>query len=140
MQTFGLTLQLNITAVIPKQFLEEARREATAETATPFLKVIQEKYPEDDDQFMLAVLKNALRTGIRLDLIAFMARSSVGGRVSPVQVIAEEVHAGANAVGEYIAALDAPKHEIGAKAIQVRVDADATPGVLVQGLQDERAE
>lgn len=89
MQTFQVTLKIDTRAVVPEQFLQEARKEAMAEDATPFLKAVQKLYPEDDDQFMLAIVKNAFRAQVRTNLLTFMARSGVGGSVSPVQVIDE---------------------------------------------------
>jgi hypothetical protein len=91
MQTFGLTLQFSLSAVITKDFLAESRKEAQAENATTFLKAIQNMYPEDDDQFMLAIVKNAMRTNVRHSTLQFMLRSGVGGNVSPVQIVSEEI-------------------------------------------------
>lgn len=91
MQTFQINLGIDTRAVIPEQFLQEARKEAQAPDATPFLKAMQAKYPEDDDQFMLAVVKNAFRNHVRRSLLAFMMRSQVGGSVSPVKVSDEVV-------------------------------------------------
>jgi hypothetical protein len=89
MQTFQVTLKIDTRAVVPERFLQEARKEAQAEDATPFLKAVQAMYPEDDDQFMLAVVKNAFRAHVRTSLLDFMLRSQVGGSVSPVQVTDE---------------------------------------------------
>jgi hypothetical protein len=86
MQTFQVTLTIDTRAVVPERFLQEARKEALAEDATPFLKRVQELYPDDDDQFMLAVVKNAFRGHVRTSLLDFMLRSQVGGSVSPVKV------------------------------------------------------
>lgn len=160
MQTFGLTLQLNLSAIITKQFLEEARKEglAAVEAGAPlFLKTMQEKFPDDDDQFMLAIVKNALRTQTRLGLIDFMTKSGVGGRVSPVQIVQESIAQPAGMVGEYIAAQDAKPLDGAAKAVQVDVSKDlgpaydealhdnlaakaGTPGAQVNQLIQERAE
>lgn len=142
MQTFGLTLQISLTAIVPKQFLDEARSEgkAAVEAGQPlFLKAMQERFPDDDDQYMLAIVKNALRTNTRLGLIEFLTKSGVGGRVSPVQIVSESITQGAAAVGEYIAAQDAPAQVGAVKAVQLRIDSD-TPGALVQGLVEDRAE
>ena len=91
MQTFKVDLSIAIKAVIPAEFLAESRKEAQAETATPFLKHVQEEFPEDDDSFMLAILCNALRTNVRAQAIHFLTSSSVGGTVSPVQILTREV-------------------------------------------------
>ena len=140
MQTFGLSLQLNLSAVIAQQFLDEARKEAQSPEASLFLKTMQEKYP-DDDQFMLAILKNALRTTLRLKTLEFMSRSGVGGSVSPVQIISESITQPKAAVASFAEATDpdnAPE-EKPSKAQQLRISQD-TPGTLINGLVQERAD
>lgn len=86
MQTFHIDLSLQTRVVIPQKFLDEARKEAQADTATPFLRQVQARFPDDDDRFMLAVVTNALRTQVRHDLLNFMLRSQIGGSVSPVKI------------------------------------------------------
>lgn len=139
MQTFGLTLQINLTAVIAQQFLDEARKEAQSPGATLFLKTMQEKFPEDDDQFMLAILKNAMRTNLRLSTLNFMSRSGVGGAVSPVQIVSESITQPKDAVAAFAEATDPDKAKdiTPTKAEQLRIGHDS-PGVLVQGLVDSR--
>lgn len=141
MQTFGLSLQLNLSAVIAQQFLDEARKEAQAPEASLFLKTMQEKYPDDDDQFMLAILKNALRTTLRLKTLEFMSRSGVGGSVSPVQIISESITQPKAAVATFAEATDPDRvvAEQPSKAQQLRIAQDS-PGTLVQGLVQGRAE
>ena len=141
MQTFKLALQLQLSAVITQQFLDEARKEAKAENAPLFLKTMQEKFPEDDDQFMLAVVKNAFRTNTRLGALGFMQRSGIGGKVSPVQIVAESITQPKDAVAAFAEATDPDnaKEVQPPKAEQLRIGKD-TPGTLVQGLVQERAE
>lgn len=142
MQTFGLTLQISLTTVVPKQFLEEARKEAQAENAPLFLKTMQEKFPEDDDQFMLAIVKNAFRTNTRVGALTFMGRSGIGGSVSPVQIISESITQPKGAVAAFAEATDpdlAAKDITPIKAEQLRITQDS-PGTLVQGLVQGRAE
>jgi hypothetical protein len=90
MQTFNLSLALDIKAVITQEFLDESRKEARAEDATAFLKEAEARFPDDDDQFMLAIVTNAFRTKLRHDILYFMAASGVGGSVSPVQILKRE--------------------------------------------------
>lgn len=141
MQTFGITLQLSLTTVVPKQFLDEARKEAKAENAPLFLKTMQEKFPEDDDQFMLAIVKNAFRTNTRVQALTFMGRSGIGGSVSPVQIISESITQPKGAVAAFAEATDPDlaKDITPKKAEQLRISQD-TPGTLVQGLVQGRAE
>lgn len=141
MQTFNLELALACSAVIPKHFLAEARAEAQKPDASQFLKLMQEKFPEDDDQFMLAVVKNAFRTTLRVGLLSFMSRSGVGGSVSPVQITGEKIHQGSKDVEGFAVATDPDNTVIATqpKAEQVRVNHDS-PGTLINGLVQERAE
>uniref|UniRef100_A0AAU6W2D9 Uncharacterized protein n=1 Tax=Pseudomonas phage Drael01 TaxID=3138533 RepID=A0AAU6W2D9_9VIRU len=140
MQSYAITLQLSLKAVIHDKFLQEARAEAVAPDASLFLRTMQAKFPEDDDQFMLAVLKNAMRTTVRRGTLDFMARSGVGGSVSPVQVVAEEITQRRDAVVTFANAEYTGKDtDINVPLEQVRIDKN-TPGVLVAGLIEDRAE
>lgn len=85
MQTLKLALALDVKIVVPEGFLQEARKEAQEPNTTPFLKEIQALYPEDDDQFMLALLKNATRVHLRGAVIDHLSRAGLGGTVSPVR-------------------------------------------------------
>lgn len=87
MQTFTVKLSVDIRAVITQEFLDESRKEAQAPEATAFLKEAQARFPEDDDQFMLAIVCNAFRTYSRQSLLDFMLKSGVGGTVSPVTIL-----------------------------------------------------
>lgn len=135
MQTFGLTLQIGCTAVITQNFLDEARKEAMAEDASKFLKTIQEKFKDDDDQFMLAIVKNAFRTQLRHGLLNFMGNSGVGGSVSPVQIVAESITQKASDVASFADQTEGagPVVEKESKAVQL-------PGTAVQTLIESRKE
>lgn len=135
MQTFSLSLKLDCTAVITRNFLAEARAEAQKPDASLFLKTMQDKYPEDDDQFMLAIVKNAYRTTLRHGLHDFMLRSGVGGNVSPVQIVAEAITQKANDVVAF-----AEQTEGGGRLIEQDTKALQLPGAAVQGLIESRAE
>lgn len=142
MQTFTLGLNLNCSAVIAQRFLDEARKEAQAPDAPLFLKTMQEKFPEDDDQFMLAIVKNAFRTTLRRSLLDFMSRSGVGGSVSPVQIVAESITQPKDAVAAFAEATDpdtAKASGYTGTAQQLRIGHES-PGVLVQGLVEGRRE
>lgn len=91
MQTFRASFTLDLKAIITQNFLDDARKEAQSEEATAFLKECQSRFPEDDDQFMLAIVTNAFRTTIRHNTLWFMSQSGIGGTVSPVQVSNREV-------------------------------------------------
>jgi hypothetical protein len=101
MQTFQVSLKIDVRTVVPEQFLQESRREAQAEDASAFLKRVQELYPDNDDQFMLAIVKNAVRAQVRHNLIEFLQRSGVGGTVSPVQVVEEVIMQARSAVADF---------------------------------------
>jgi hypothetical protein len=122
MQTFQVTLKLDIRAVVPERFLQEARAEAVAEGASAFLKRVQELYPEDDDQFMLAILKNAIRSQVRHNLVDFLQRSGVGGSVSPVQVIEELIMQPRSAVSDFANGGDAVQEPSEGGAVQALIE------------------
>ena len=141
MQTFKFGLQLQVTAVIMQQFLDEARKEAQKPDASLFLKTMQERFPDDDDAFMAAIVKNALRTTIKHQTVDFLMKSGVGGRVSPVQIISEEIQQRKDAVAEF-----AECSKDGAIVLaqnltvqQLRIEKDS-PDVHVAGLIEHRAE
>lgn len=129
MQTFSLSLALNCTAVIAQNFLDEARKEAQDPNASLFLKTIQDKFPEDDDQFMLAIVKNAYRTTLRRGLLNFMSGSGVGGSVSPVQIISEGIMQPKAYVSEVASNGDAQ---------QLRIEKDSDD-VLLDGVDPQAA-
>lgn len=86
MQTFKLSLGIDLKVVVPDHFLKAAREEAQKADTTVFLKGVQEAHPEDDDAFMLAIAKNALRNHVRTNTVRFIEASGLGGSVSPVAV------------------------------------------------------
>lgn len=86
MQTFKLALALDVKMVVPETFLQEMRKSAADEDASTFLKLTQEAHPEDDDAFILAVLKNGLRRHVRDSVIQLTRETGLGGTFAPVSV------------------------------------------------------
>lgn len=87
MRTFHMTAGLDFKAVIPDSFVKFMREQAQ-DTAnrTEFLKHAQETYPEDDEEFILCVLKNGVRLGLRDSLRSQFAQSGLGLTLSPARV------------------------------------------------------
>lgn len=86
MQTFKLDLGIEFRVVVPAGFLAEARKEAQAPEATEFLRQLQAAHVDDDDGFMLGLIKNATRTEVRRNLVGFLEQAGLGASVAPVRV------------------------------------------------------
>lgn len=136
MQTFQIRLALDVAAVVTSEFLAESRFEAQAEGASTFLKWAQAEWPEDDDQFMLAVTCNALRSQIRHDTVEFLLHSGVGGRVSPLEILSREC-----SVPKRYSETPPNTEERELKVDTLTLGFDpGTPGHAVQHLVEARAE
>lgn len=86
MRSFNLTIGTTATIAVPEQFLADMRIDAMSENATPFLKAIHEQN-EDDDDFLLAILTNGIRIGIREELTRITQTAGMSLRLAPAQVL-----------------------------------------------------
>lgn len=86
MRSYDLTLSLDMRAIVPEQFTQEYRKQAQAEDASPFLKQAQEQFPDDDEGFTLAVLKNGMRIGVRAAVIDLFESSGIGCHLAPAHL------------------------------------------------------
>lgn len=86
MRSFDMTAELNMAVQVPDEFLKNMREAAQAEDASEFLKVCQEKYPDDDDEFLLMILRNGFKRNIREGVQELCQYSGLGGTFSPVQL------------------------------------------------------
>lgn len=88
MRTFDLSATLDMPAVVvPEQFTKAMREQAQdVLTATPFLKDLQARYPEDDEAFTLAILKNGLRLTIRAAVLREFQEAGLGARIAPASI------------------------------------------------------
>lgn len=91
MKTLKGNLSLDFKAIFTQQHLTDLRQEATAPNATPFLRNVQANHPVNDDAFLGAVLKNALRHFTRDAIVGLFNESGVGGTVSPASIDIVEV-------------------------------------------------
>lgn len=91
MRTFKGTLSLDFKAIFTEQHLQDMREAACAQDATPFLKQVQLTHPRNDDAFLSAILKNAVRGHTRDSIVVLFNDSGVGGTVSPVSISIIEV-------------------------------------------------
>lgn len=87
MRSFNLTIGTTATISVPDQFLADMRIDAKAEDAPPFLKAMQEQHPEDDDAFLLGILQNGVRIGVREELTRITQKAGMGLRLAPAQVL-----------------------------------------------------
>lgn len=85
MQHFDLSAHFDMRVAVPEQFLKDMRAAATAEDASEFLKVVQAA-AEDDDEFVLMILRNGLKQCIRQKVLELMHTSGIGGSFQPVRV------------------------------------------------------
>lgn len=86
MRTFKLEIALDIETVVPDSFVARMRAVAIdAEFSTPFLRSAQEMFPlpTQDEDFILHVLKNAVRWHARLALAQLFEASGLGCTLSP---------------------------------------------------------
>jgi hypothetical protein len=87
MRTFKLVLGLDFKVVVPDQFIKLWRGQAQDPAAcTKFLQDAQAKHPEDDEQFILHVLKHGVRRHARQGLVDLFAASGLGCTLSPATV------------------------------------------------------
>ncbi len=86
MRTFKFTLGLDFKVVVPDAFVQSIRDAATAEDASPFLSHAHAENPEDDEAFILVVLKNGIRKEMRRQLLAMLQNSGLGGTVAPASI------------------------------------------------------
>lgn len=107
MRSYLFRLETELTAVVPDQFLQYQLQACTAEDATPFQKQLHEKYSaaclaatglvEEDqyeaaldkaaDEFLMELLGNGLRMGVRGHVLAMLESSGIGGRCAPVKML-----------------------------------------------------
>lgn len=101
MRTFKFDFSLEVKAVVPESFLAGQLDAARDEDATKFQQQLIAKYdaavygckgdPEGvsdaGDEFLLELLSNGLRMGLRGHALAMLESSGLGGTVAPVQVL-----------------------------------------------------
>lgn len=101
MRSFKFLLQTEVRAVVPEAFLERQLEAARADDHTKFQEQLIAKYEaaceeargdealisDAGDQFLLELMGNGLRMGLRGHSIAMLEGSGVGGTVAPVQIL-----------------------------------------------------
>ena len=86
MRTFDMAAELGMQVKVPEKFLLEAREACQMEDASPFQKQAQSMYPDDDDEFILMILRNGFKCAIRGVITNLCQSAGIGGSFSPVQV------------------------------------------------------
>jgi hypothetical protein len=91
MRTFDLTIATTARVVVPETFVQAMRTLAKGdpEEAGPFLVEMQKQHPEDDDEFILAVLKNGTRLRVRDALANLYGPDGLGYTLAPASVQGE---------------------------------------------------
>lgn len=85
MRTFKMELHLDFKTIVPDPFVASLREQAQAEDASDFLKKMHAEY-EDDESFILAVLKNGVRRHVRESLAKLHAESGLGCTLAPARL------------------------------------------------------
>ena len=86
MVTFDMSAELDFQVQVPEKFLKDMREACVAEDASEFFKKCQEMYPDNDDEFILMILRNGFKCHIRACIVALCESSGIGGSFSPVKV------------------------------------------------------
>ena len=86
MRTFDMQAELGMQVKVPDKFLMEAREACQLEDASPFQKQAQSMYPDDDDEFILMILRNGFKCCIRAAITSLCQSAGIGGSFSPVKV------------------------------------------------------
>ena len=86
MQTFDMSASMDFRVVVPEPFLQQMREGCKLEDASEFQKFAQSTYPDDDDEFILCILRNGLKRHIRNTTIELLQSSGLGGSFAPVQL------------------------------------------------------
>lgn len=101
MRTFHFDFAMQVRAVVPDTFLQQQLDAATADDRTVFQDQLLGKYnaaaeeargDEDKinaagDEFLLELLTNGLRKGLRGHAVAMLEASGIGGKVAPVECV-----------------------------------------------------
>lgn len=110
MRTYELTASMALTAAVPDEFIKNMREASIAPDASAFLKAAEEAHPQDDDEFILMILRNGLKRHIRDSVIELLKGSGIGGTFSPVLLkrgIEEQPHVKAALASEVAVAIPA---------------------------------
>lgn len=100
MRTFQFELTVQVRAVVPDNFLTGQLEAAADHDATPFQQQLLQRYlvakevagedeaaqDEATDNFLMELLGNGLRYGLRHQAIGMLEQSGIGGTVAPVSV------------------------------------------------------
>lgn len=86
MRTFKFDLGLEFKTVVPEQFTQTMREAAKDDDASAFLKKCQHEFPDDDEGFTLAILKNGIRKHVRQNLMEHLQKSGIGGTFAPARL------------------------------------------------------
>ena len=96
MQTFKFSLEIDFTAIVPQQFLDQVKLAVAGEIldldgkkvpASPFLAA---QVGKSADDLMIAVISNAARLEVRHSLVEMLRASGCGAKVAPLRILRRE--------------------------------------------------
>lgn len=86
MKTFKGNTTFEFKIVVPDQLLKDLRADAKLDLSSEFLRIADQRHPENDDAFLEAIIKHGVRASVKANLLELMANSGMGGTVSPPSV------------------------------------------------------
>lgn len=85
MFSYDIDLNTTLKAHVPQQVIDEWRKMATAEDASPFLKAAHSDHP-DDDSFALHMLRHGIRRCVQYNVALLFEEAGIGGTIAPSTV------------------------------------------------------
>lgn len=130
-KTFAVTVQVDARIVVTSEFVKNLRDAASVEPVDAFLSAMDKKFPNDDDEYVKAVLANGMRKMTRLSLVDNLHGAGVSATVAPAQVQYIEIPAVSAVVARRLAESEQAQQESARAAIAEPVKTDAEVAALV---------
>ena len=87
MKQFDLEASINFRVSVPERFLIEMRSDCASADASTFQKWVHNEYSDDDDAFVLAILRNGLKHELRRCILDLCKSSGLGGTFPSARVV-----------------------------------------------------
>lgn len=85
-RTFRGSATLDFKIVLTDKHITDLRELFAEPKATPFMKLVNEQHPVNDDAFAEAILRNGVRGFLRDALVSMLNQNGFGGSVSPAKI------------------------------------------------------
>ena len=87
MKFYDLEASINFRVSVPERFLIEMRSDCASDGASTFQKWVHNEYPDDDDAFCLAILRNGLKHELRRCILDLCKNSGLGETFPSARVV-----------------------------------------------------